>query len=319
MMTYNVYNIVYDSKTGTYTLSATSPVLTGATVSDKNDGGKDSPQFLGDRNKDLFDAGGNEYTYLGITTYTHGGTGQDTAFIGMIGKGKDGSHQLFVPTDSPAPSAQTGRVTSPDQNVSSTWWDPKAGAPACFLAGTRIATPSGERAVEVLSIGDLVLTADGRAVPVRWVGRSTVTRAAGDPLLNLPILVRAGALGEGLPARDLGLSGGHAVLVEGVLVNAAALVNGTTVVRDWSAPDTYMFYHLELDAHEVILAESLPTESFLAGAEDRSFDNWDERVGPAQTTELPYPRAFSARQVPVAVLRKLEAHAIAEHGVASAA
>jgi hypothetical protein len=109
------------------------------------------------------------------------------------------------------------------------------------------------------------------------------------------------------------------VLVEGVLVNAAALVNGTSVVRDWSAPDTYMFYHLELDAHEVILAEGLPTESFLAGAEDRSFDNWDERVGPAQTTELPYPRAFSARQVPVAVLRKLEAHAIAEQGVASAA
>ncbi len=266
-------------------------------------GATTSYKYIG--NWDYFDANGDQF--FGFVAQTvNPVTGQDV-------------YRLFVPEGNPPPPISTVRVDPYEERDPFTHWDLKEGAPGCFVAGTLIATPSGQRAVESLVPGDLVLAADGRAMPVRWVGRSTANRAEGKPLLDLPIIVRAGAFGENLPARDLGLSAGHAILLDGVLVNAAALVNGTSVVRDWSAPETYTYYHLELDTHAVILAEGLEVESFLGGAEDRSFDNWAERVAPGATEELPHPRAFSARQVPAGLRRKVEARAEAAFVVAQAA
>jgi hypothetical protein len=40
----------------------------------------------------------------------------------------------------------------------------------CFVAGTLIATPEGEKLVETLQPGDLVLTHDDGPQPIRWVG-----------------------------------------------------------------------------------------------------------------------------------------------------
>ena len=54
-------------------------------------------------------------------------------------------------------------------------------SPLCFLSGTTIACPDGERAVETLDIGDLVLTFDGCAVPVKWIGRQTLSPVFGMP------------------------------------------------------------------------------------------------------------------------------------------
>jgi hypothetical protein len=180
----------------------------------------------------------------------------------------------------------------------------------CFAPGTRIATLRGAVAVEDLRIGERVLTAEGMELPVRWLGVQTVATRFADPIRVRPIRLRAGALAENLPRRDLLLSPGHAVFIMGTLVEAAALVNGTTIVRETSAPERFRYYHIELPTHALVMAEGVPAESFLGLAEPTAFDNTAERPAlPDGVTELPYPRAKAFRQVPVAVRHVLAARA----------
>jgi hypothetical protein len=184
----------------------------------------------------------------------------------------------------------------------------------CFLAGTRIATPAGETPVECLSVGDLVLTADGRTAPVRWVGVQTVVAVFADPLRSFPIRISAGALGDRLPVRDLLVSPDHALFLAGLLVQAGALVNGTTILREAAMPERFTYFHVELDDHALILAEGVPAETFLDTVTRRRFDNASDYValygdaGP-RLTELRVPRIKSARQVPQALRERLAARA----------
>lgn len=186
-------------------------------------------------------------------------------------------------------------------------------AAACFCAGTMIATPEGERAVETLAIGDLVLTADGKPAPVRWMGRQTVATRFGDPLRILPVRITAGALADGVPARDLMLSPDHAVLVEGVLVQAGALVNGTTILRVFDVPEIFTYHHIELAEHDLIVAEGAPAETFVDNVDRMAFDNWDEHEALygnlPSIPEMDRPRAKAQRQVPRFVRAALEARA----------
>jgi hypothetical protein len=188
----------------------------------------------------------------------------------------------------------------------------------CFMAGTMIAIPDGSVAVEALKPGDLVLTTDGRAVPVSWLGRQTVSTVFGDPLRVLPIRIKAGAIGENVPSRDLLLSPDHAILVDGALIQAGALVNGTSVVREEDVPQTFTYYHVEVDDHALILAENTPAETFVDNVERLAFDNWAEHQAlypeGKSITELPYPRAKSHRQVPVKIRVKLADRAQAISG-----
>ncbi|MCB4769028.1 Hint domain-containing protein [Ancylobacter sp. Lp-2] len=174
----------------------------------------------------------------------------------------------------------------------------------CFLAGTRIATPAGEAAIDTLAAGDLVLTHEGTAKPVRWLARQTVATVFADPSRAMPILVRAGALGEGLPMRDLEVSPDHALLVDGTLVQAAALVNGTSIRRRSAMPPTFTYYHVELDDQSLILAEGVPAETFVDNVTRRRFDNWQE-APEASVAELDLPRVKSARQLPPALRTRL--------------
>jgi hypothetical protein len=181
----------------------------------------------------------------------------------------------------------------------------------CFMAGTRIATPSGPIQVEALVVGGLVTTADGTTSPIKWLGRQTVSTRFANPNRVLPIRIRAGAFDENLPERDLLVSPCHAIFVDGVLAQAGALVNGSTIVRESQVPKTFTYYHVELENHSLILAEGLPTETFVDNVDRLGFDNWDEHRAlypeGAAIKELPYPRASSARQVPRAIVRKLDA------------
>ena len=180
----------------------------------------------------------------------------------------------------------------------------------CFLAGTGIATAGGPVAIETLEPGDLVLTADGRAAPVRFVGRQTVVSPFADPLRSYPIRIMAGALGEALPARDLLVSPDHALLLDGVLVQAGALVNGTTIVREAEMPERFTYFHVELDDHALILAEGVPAETFVDNVTRRRFDNFAEFAAlygdeAATITEMERPRVKSARQLPKALRERL--------------
>ncbi|MBR0657472.1 Hint domain-containing protein, partial [Plastoroseomonas arctica] len=183
----------------------------------------------------------------------------------------------------------------------------------CFYPGTMIATPNGERAVETLAIGDMVLTAEGDVRPIRWMGRQTVSTLFGDPLRVLPVRILAGALGEGVPARDLLLSPDHAVLVEGILVQAGALVNGTTILRQFDVPEVFTYHHIELQAHELVLAEGAPAETFVDNIDRLGFDNWEEHEAlygcEPSIPEMDRPRAKAQRQVPRFVQHAIEARA----------
>lgn len=183
----------------------------------------------------------------------------------------------------------------------------------CFYAGTMVRTPHGEVKVETLKRGDLVLTSDGRSVPISWLGRQTVSTLFGDPLRVLPIRIKAGALAETVPTRDLLLSPDHALLVEGALIQAGALVNGTSIVRERNVPRVFTYYHVELDDHSLILAENTPAETFVDNVDRLGFDNWAEHEAlypnGKHVEELPYPRAKSHRQVPVSIRVMLGAQA----------
>ena len=147
---------------------------------------------------------------------------------------------------------------------------------ACYAAGTRIATPGGEVAVETLSIGDLVNTGSGIAKPVKWIGRRAYTAAQVAANAHVrPVLIRAGALAEGLPVRDLAVSPMHGLFIDDAFIPAAALVNGLSIIRvDTAAPVS--FIHVELDDHDVIFAEGALAETFVDDNSRLMFDNADE-------------------------------------------
>jgi hypothetical protein len=184
--------------------------------------------------------------------------------------------------------------------------------PVCFGAGTLIATPDGEHAVETLSIGDLVMTADGRSVPVKWIGRQTLSTVFGMPDGRRPVCVSGGALGNDLPLRDLRVTATHALLIDGVLVHAGALVNGTTIRRIPSSElgERFVVYHIETENHEIVLAEGTAAETFIDNVSRERFDNYAEYKAlygsaPAAMEELQQPRAMSSRQVPASIRSRI--------------
>ncbi|WP_235862121.1 Hint domain-containing protein [Roseovarius litorisediminis] len=167
----------------------------------------------------------------------------------------------------------------------------------CFTAGTQIATPQGVRDVETLQPGDMVLTASGNARAVKWLGYARVDTRLAHPAKINPICITAGALGNGLPKRDLYLSADHAIAIDGHLINAGALVNGTTIYQvQGKMPDGFTYYHVETDAHELLLAEGVAAESFIDYAGRDSFENGAEAT--ATIPEMDMPRISSARLVP---------------------
>ena len=164
----------------------------------------------------------------------------------------DGSRVAFA-------SGASNLVPGDTNNVSDVF---VADTVICFATGTRIRTARGEIAVEDLRVGDQAVTVGGKQRPIRWIGsRSLDGCGAALPFAQQPVRIRAGAFGDGLPVRDLFLSPGHPVLVGGHLVPVMSLVNGTSLARMPATAVTY--WHVELDAHDILLAEGLPAESYL--------------------------------------------------------
>ena len=144
----------------------------------------------------------------------------------------------------------------------------------CFVAGTEIATPDGPRPVESLRAGEHVITSDGRSVPLRWVGAQHLPAAMLETTPELrPIRIKAGALGQGVPHRDLLVSGQHRIKITSPIVQrmtgcpygliaAKKLLDlpGVSVVK--TARDV-SYWHILCDDHEVVSANGAQAETLL--------------------------------------------------------
>ncbi|GAA5266355.1 hypothetical protein ACOSOMT5_P2782 [Acidiphilium sp. MT5] len=147
----------------------------------------------------------------------------------------------------------------------------------CFAQGTRILTARGEIPVEQLAPGDHVVLHDGTSAPITWIGhRSVAITAHPTPEKIQPVLIISGALGHGLPTRDLYVSPDHALFFEDHLIPAKCLINGVTIRQIPRERITY--YHVELAQHAVLLAEGAPAESYLETGNRSAFANGDEPV-----------------------------------------
>jgi Hint domain len=202
--------------------------------------------------------------------------------------------------------------TSPDGNGTDV-------SPACFCVGCLIATPKGPAAVEDLVIGDAVMTTSGAVRLIKWIGLRRLAARFCEPLKAWPVRIRAGALADNVPSRDLLLSPDHALLIDDVLIQAGALVNGSSIVRETNVPETFVYYHVELEDHSLIFAENTPSETFVDNVNRRDFDNWAEYEalypGGKPIVEMPYPRAKAHRQVPRAIRERLADRAAMVLGV----
>jgi hypothetical protein len=136
----------------------------------------------------------------------------------------------------------------------------------CYQAGTHILTPRGEIAVEDLREGDLVTTFSGRGPihkPITWIGQMRES-LDGHPEAEkaAPVRIRAGAVAENVPHRDLLVSPDHAICLDGVLIPAKELVNGVTITQELDFGEVH-YFHIELEQHDILLAEGLTAESYL--------------------------------------------------------
>ena len=145
------------------------------------------------------------------------------------------------------------------------------GDPNCFLKGTKIRTITGDRKVEELAIGDLLPTPCNGIRPIQQLGRYKCTRSDASKAWSgdaQPVRVARSALGPNVPHTDLYLSQEHAIFIDGVLVRAGSLVNGTTITLDDAGDVTELeYYHVKLQSHDVIYAEGAPCETFADTAE----------------------------------------------------
>lgn len=166
----------------------------------------------------------------------------------------------------------------------------------CYCRGTLIETAGGEVAVEHLRIGDRLVTASGVARPIRWIGtRSFVGRFVSGNRDVLPIRISAGALGASLPKRDLYVSPLHALCIDGSLVPAAALVNDDLITQ-LNAVDRVDYYHIELETHDIILAEGAPAETFVDDYSRGMFHNSAEYAA-LYPEAVPVPAQFCAPRI----------------------
>ena len=174
----------------------------------------------------------------------------------------------------------------------------------CFATGTRIATPDGDRTVETIKPGDLVLTHDGRAVPVIWRAWQSIVNPRNLSVGRSPVRIEAGALGPDLPNAPLTVTADHALLFDDTLINAGTLVNGTTIrlLPLAGLPASFNYWHVELEKHQCVVANGVPAESFIDYVGRSGFDNYGEYlalVGADRLIkEMPFARISAHRLVP---------------------
>jgi hypothetical protein len=253
----------------------------GGTDSIYGGGGNDTLNGEGGNNAspEILDGGdGNDLIYAGgFTRVLEGGDGSDTVDINALSSNPE---NIVWTETGPGTNVFTGTADNGKEvTISGAEWfivgsDTLDQLP-CYAEGTLIATARGEVAVEDLLVGDLVVAAHGGAPlqPVVWIGHSKVAVAKQrDRAAAAPILIKAGALAEGVPHRDLRVSPEHAMFLDGRLVPAKHLVNGTTIIQEFWCPEV-TYWHVELPAHGLLVAEGAVSESYFDDGNRKHFDN----------------------------------------------
>jgi hypothetical protein len=189
-----------------------------------------------------------------------------------LANGEGYAHFANSATDPTAHDLMSGLGLSPGTQVDISPMDlavlQDAGAPVttdlallCFCAGTRIATPAGEVPVEQLAVEDRVVTASGVTRRIVWIGTGRVLVTPGRRSAATPVIVRKGALADNVPRRDLRVTKGHSLYLDGALIPVEFLVNHRSITWDDRAREVSI-YHIELATHDVLLADGAPAESY---------------------------------------------------------
>ena len=208
------------------------------------------------------------------------------------------------------PNPNQGPGQNPNQGPGQ---NPGQGGGSCFLKGTKISTPSGDRLVQDLRIGDEVQTLAGRK-KIKWIGYNKFTKEGGRAWQDsvMPIHVARFAIDDHTPYRDLYLSPGHCVFFNGALIPVKYLVNETSIAQGTpSEMSTLEYYHVELDTHEVIYAEGALVESYGGWNRDNfsNFMQYERLYGAERQPELtpfaPILRYHSRRQELNGLVRSL--------------
>lgn len=153
--------------------------------------------------------------------------------------------------------------------------------PSCYLKGTQILTPSGQRPIEALSIGDRLVTGgEGATSWIKWIGRIGCDRdddGSWGPDAQ-PVRIVRGALGHNVPDADLLVSQNHRLYLAGILIRASDLLNGTTIRIDPCRNHCALeYYHILTESHNIIYANGAPSETLLpTQITGTLFDNYEE-------------------------------------------
>ena len=168
-----------------------------------------------------------------------------------------------------------------------------AGGGNCFLKGTLIDTPDGQKKVEDLLIGDLVTTIGGAARPVQFISSFSYKKA--DPSRGWvedvkPVVVRKSAISDNVPNRDLYMTRAHALYLDGMLVPVCNLINGSTIVVDDAEDLSELeYFHVKFESHDVIYAEGAACESLLTVSESaKNFADYYRAHGFPESEQKPF-------------------------------
>lgn len=181
----------------------------------------------------------------------------------------------------------------------------------CFLAGTKIATPTGFVKIEDLKIGDEINTLNGNTAKVRFNFIQVKTAHSFSGKKHYPIKISANALAQNRPSEDLYVTPEHAIYFAelAIFAEASTLINGISIYQLQEMPAYFTYYHILCNNQEIIFAENTPAETFIDNASLRDFDNYEDYAllypQAHEMQELPTPRAKSARQLPKALKQQL--------------
>jgi fibronectin-binding autotransporter adhesin len=153
----------------------------------------------------------------------------------------------------------------------------------CFLRDTLIRTDRGEVKVQNLIVGDRVVTLSGTVRPITWIGSGEALVRPGRRSAATPVIVRRNAVADGVPWYDLRVTKGHALFIDGVLIPVEFLINHRSIHWD-DHQAVVTFYHIELETHDVLIANGMPAESYRDDGNRWLFGNansgWDQLPKP---------------------------------------